>query len=297
MPLLQPLEQSPITQLNQMRSICRLIRSQATAQACITSAARTTVTAVQRICSNTQGNNYFDTSMSQEAKEVDLDAAPIDGTAEGRARAAAAREAAKRKHAEVVKEEEPRPLGKKAKKAVPRTSTSTHTVAVPEGYEPETVRDAAVFGGLARQQYVPHLQQAAYEMHAGGMNELSDIQIGALCCLVWTSSSSRPSQASVTPLSGSSQLPSVALLPFLLQAHFRSPFTLGNQPNRTPLSWTPSRKPQSHAWCVQQVAASCYACTWYACVMHMYLQHRQYDTPFMQPCCQIACSLPAAALC
>jgi hypothetical protein len=73
--------------------------------------------------------------------------APIDGTDEGRARAAAAREAAKRKHEEVVRE--PSGLSKKAKKAVPRTKTSTHTVAVPEGYEPDVQRDAAVYGTLS----------------------------------------------------------------------------------------------------------------------------------------------------
>lgn len=79
----------------------------------------------------------------------DVEEAPIDGTDEARARAAAAREAAKRKHDELVKPEEPKPASKKAKKAAPRTKTSTHTVAVPEGYEPDTQRDAAVFGGLA----------------------------------------------------------------------------------------------------------------------------------------------------
>jgi hypothetical protein len=85
--------------------------------------------------------------MSPDVKDVDE--APIDGTDEARARAAAAREAAKRKHDELVKPEEPKPASKKPKKATPRIKTSTHTVAVPEGYEPDTQRDAAVFGGLA----------------------------------------------------------------------------------------------------------------------------------------------------
>lgn len=86
--------------------------------------------------------------MSQQQAEQ---AAPIDGTEEGRAIAAAARSVAKRKHEEVVKPDEQKqakPAGKKSKKAAPaRTSTSTHTVAVPEGYEPDVQRDAAVFGG------------------------------------------------------------------------------------------------------------------------------------------------------
>lgn len=86
--------------------------------------------------------------MSPEAPPPDQ-VAPIDGTEEGRAIAAAAREAAKRKHEEVVRE----PSGlsqKKAKKAAPRTKTSTHTVAVPEGYQPDGQRDAAVYGGWDR---------------------------------------------------------------------------------------------------------------------------------------------------
>lgn len=89
--------------------------------------------------------------MSPDVKKeaAELDAAPIDGTDEARARAAAAREVAKRKHEEVVKPQEPaRPAGKKAKKAVPRTSTSTHTVAVPDGYQPDAQRDAAIHGEL-----------------------------------------------------------------------------------------------------------------------------------------------------
>lgn len=73
-------------------------------------------------------------------------AAPIDGTDEARKIAAAARETAKRKHDEVVKPEEPQPLGKKARKQVARTPTSTHTVAVPEGYEQDAQRDTAVYG-------------------------------------------------------------------------------------------------------------------------------------------------------
>lgn len=88
--------------------------------------------------------------MSPEVKQeaAELDAAPIDGTDEARARAAAAREVAKRKHEEVVKPEEPRPAGKKSKKTVLRTSTSTHTVAVPDGYQPDAQRDAAIHGEL-----------------------------------------------------------------------------------------------------------------------------------------------------
>ncbi len=78
--------------------------------------------------------------------------APIDGTDEARARAAAARQAAareaKRKHEEVEVQEPSGLIKKKAKKAVVRTKTSTHTVAVPEGYQPdEQQRDEAVYGG------------------------------------------------------------------------------------------------------------------------------------------------------
>lgn len=84
--------------------------------------------------------------MDDEKKETE---APIDGTDEARALAAAAREAAKRKHDEVVKPEESQPSGKKSKKApAPRTKTSTHTVAVPDGFAPDVQRDEAVYGGL-----------------------------------------------------------------------------------------------------------------------------------------------------
>lgn len=78
----------------------------------------------------------------------DVDAAPIDGTDEARAIAAAAREAAKRKHEEIVKPEQAAPQAKKTKKASTsqRTATSTHTVAVPDGFEADTKRDAAVYG-------------------------------------------------------------------------------------------------------------------------------------------------------
>jgi len=78
----------------------------------------------------------------------DVDAAPIDGTDEARAIAAAAREAAKRKHEEVVRPEQQAPQAKKTKKASTsqRTATSSHTVAVPEGFEPDPKRDAAVYG-------------------------------------------------------------------------------------------------------------------------------------------------------
>lgn len=71
---------------------------------------------------------------------------PIDGTDEARAIAAAARSAAKRKCAEVGKAEQVKPRSKKLKAVAPRISTSTHTVAVPDGYEPDTQRDTAVFG-------------------------------------------------------------------------------------------------------------------------------------------------------
>lgn len=84
--------------------------------------------------------------MDSELKQAE---APIDGTDEARALAAAAREAAKRKHDEVVKREESQPSGKKLKKApAPRTKTSTHTVAVPDGFAPDVQRDEAVHGGL-----------------------------------------------------------------------------------------------------------------------------------------------------
>ena len=80
--------------------------------------------------------------------------APIDGTDEARAIAAAAREAAKRKHDEVVKPEEPQALGKRSKKQQKRTATSTHTVAVPEGYEGDAQqRDPAVYGGCTSKAF------------------------------------------------------------------------------------------------------------------------------------------------
>jgi hypothetical protein len=84
--------------------------------------------------------------MDSENKETE---APIDGTDEARALAAAAREAAKRKHDEVVKPEESQASVKKSRKApAPRTKTSTHTVAVPDGFAPDVQRDEAVYGGL-----------------------------------------------------------------------------------------------------------------------------------------------------
>lgn len=88
--------------------------------------------------------------MSPQDIPADQQQAPIDGTDEARARAAAAREAAnvaKRKVEEVVRDP-PSGLSKKARKATPRTKTSTHTVAVPEGFQPDAQqRDPAVYGG------------------------------------------------------------------------------------------------------------------------------------------------------
>lgn len=69
---------------------------------------------------------------------------PIDGTEQGRAIAAATRAAAKRKHDEVVKEPSlPLPVKKKKQ---PR-ATSTHQVAIPEGYDEASQKfDPAVHG-------------------------------------------------------------------------------------------------------------------------------------------------------
>jgi hypothetical protein len=102
--------------------------------------------------------------MEAELKQAE---APIDGTDEARALAAAAREAAKRKHDEVVKPEESQVSGKKLKKVpAPRTKTSTHTVAVPDGFAPDVQRDEAVYGGLLATVQVmaaaTHLQEAGH---------------------------------------------------------------------------------------------------------------------------------------
>lgn len=70
---------------------------------------------------------------------------PIDGTEEGRAIAAATRAAAKRKHDEVVREPSLAPIKKKAKQQP--TATSSHQVAIPEGFDPASQTfDPAVHG-------------------------------------------------------------------------------------------------------------------------------------------------------
>jgi hypothetical protein len=69
---------------------------------------------------------------------------PIDGTDEGRAIAAATRAAAKRKHDEVVREPSLAPIKKKGKQP---KATSTHQVAIPEGFDPASQKfDPAVHG-------------------------------------------------------------------------------------------------------------------------------------------------------
>jgi hypothetical protein len=70
----------------------------------------------------------------------------MEATPEGRAIAAATRDAAKRKHDEVVKEDKLVPVKKKKQ---PK-GTSTHLVAIPEGYsEAESELDVAVHGELS----------------------------------------------------------------------------------------------------------------------------------------------------
>lgn len=68
----------------------------------------------------------------------------IDGTEQGRELAAKTRQAAKRKHNEVVREPSLVPIKKKKQ---PR-STSTHQVARPEGYdEAGQTFDESIHGG------------------------------------------------------------------------------------------------------------------------------------------------------
>jgi hypothetical protein len=83
---------------------------------------------------------------------------PIDGTEEGRAIAAATRAAAKRKHDEVVREPSLAPVKKKGKQQ-PK-ATSTHQVAIPEGFDPESQTfDQAVHGEQLQQQLCDRMQQ------------------------------------------------------------------------------------------------------------------------------------------
>jgi superfamily II RNA helicase len=99
---------------------------------------------------------------------------PIDGTDEGRAIAAATRAAAKRKHGEVVKEPSLAPIKKKGKQQ-PK-ATSTHQVAIPEGFDPDgQTFDPAVHGEQQQQQQQHGLQQE-------GASLLSTQQIATKWC-------------------------------------------------------------------------------------------------------------------
>eukprot|EP00882_Tetradesmus_deserticola_P028053 GHRQ01031227.1.p1 GENE.GHRQ01031227.1~~GHRQ01031227.1.p1 ORF type:complete len:272 (+),score=160.42 GHRQ01031227.1:95-817(+) len=77
---------------------------------------------------------------------------PIDGTDEGRAIAAATRAAAKRKHDEVVREPSLAPIKKKGRQQP--NATSTHQVAIPEGFDlAGHTFDPAVHGTLQEPAY------------------------------------------------------------------------------------------------------------------------------------------------
>lgn len=70
----------------------------------------------------------------------------MEATPEGRAISAATRDVAKRKHDEVVKDDSLAPVKKKKQ---PKAS-STHQVAIPEGYnEAQSGLDVAVHGKLS----------------------------------------------------------------------------------------------------------------------------------------------------
>ncbi len=81
----------------------------------------------------------------------------LDGTEEGRAMAAATRQAAKRKVEEQPRDAEALPSAKKAKVAQQRRPTATHTVAVPDGYTPAAQLDPSVHGALANLKIYPVL--------------------------------------------------------------------------------------------------------------------------------------------